>query len=187
MTDQSSTAIMGSASTAKPVDAPAFSGLRGADGRRYGLSSFRDSPVLGLIFSGNACPTAKAWDAELVHLQHRFRHVGVQLVMINPNNHYLSPSDTYDLMVERARLAGFNFPYLKDDGALVARQLGARCTPEVYVFDNRRTLRYAGRIADSRRPTAVTRYDLQEALSELVAGKSVSVPITDPFGCALVL
>lgn len=186
MNNRSSSALLGAAD-AMPVKAPEFSGLRGVDGQRYGISSFSDSAVLCLIFSGNACPTAKAWDGELVQLQDRFRQAGVQLVMINPNNPYLSPPDTYELMAERARSAGFNFPYLKDEGASVARQLGAKCTPEVFAFDDHRTLRYAGRIADSRRPRAVTRYDLKEALSELVGGARVSVPSTDPFGCALVL
>lgn len=187
MSRQSSTAVMGQPADTKPVEAPDFNELRGVDGQRYALSSFSGSPVLCLIFSGNACPTAKAWDAELVHLQDQFLTAGVQLVMINPNNPYLSPPDTYELMVERARSAGLNFPYLKDDGASVARKLGAVCTPEVFVFDEGRALRYAGRIADSRRPKAVKRYDLKEALSELIAGTPVSVRTTDPFGCALVL
>lgn len=187
MSKLSSSAVMRQPDETTPVEAPDFNELRGVDGQRYALSSFSDSPVLCLIFSGNACPTAKAWDAGLVRLQDRFRTAGVQLVMINPNNPYLSPPDTYELMVERARSACLNFPYLKDDGASVARKLGAACTPEVFVFDEDRILRYAGRIADSRRPKAVERYDLKEALSELTAGIAVSVPTTEPFGCALVL
>ena len=183
----SGTAVQSSPERLEGVQAPDFRGLPGVDGERYCLDSFSASPVLCLIFTGNACPTAKAWDDELVRLQEGFEAFGVQIVMINPNNPYLSPPDTFELMVRRAGTAGFNFPYLKDEGGNLAKSLGALCTPQVFVFDGERALRYTGRIADSRRPKAVVRYDLREAISELVAGTEVSVPATDPFGCALVI
>ncbi len=164
-----------------------FEDLLGVDGRRYSASTFKNKPILALIFTGNACPTAKAWDGELTRLQRMFDHFGLQIVMVNPNNSYLSPEDTYDRMVARAETGGFNFPYLKDEGAVLARRLGAQVTPQVFVFDAVGTLSYTGRIADSRRPEAAVRYDLKEAVEELASGLDVTVPSTDPFGCALVL
>ncbi len=164
-----------------------FQDLLGVDGRRYSADSFKHKPILALIFTGNACPTAKAWDGELARLQRMFDHFGLQIVLVNPNNSYLSPEDTFDRMVKRAQTGGFNFPYLKDEGAVLARQLGAVVTPQVFVFDVVGALRYSGRIADSRRPAATMRYDLKEAVEELAAGLDVTVSSTDPFGCALVL
>ena len=40
---------------------PAFEGLLGVDGRRYGFSTFTDRDALVLVFSSNRCPTASAW------------------------------------------------------------------------------------------------------------------------------
>jgi hypothetical protein len=164
-----------------------FRDLLGVDGKRYSADSFKHRAILALVFTGNACPTAKAWDGELARLQRMFDHFGLQIVMVNPNNAYLSPEDTYDRMIKRAEAGGFNFPYLKDDGAELARRLGATVTPQVFLFDAAGALRYSGRIADSRRPEATVRYDLKEAVEELASGLDVTVPSTEPFGCALVL
>jgi hypothetical protein len=164
-----------------------FQNLLGVDGQRYSAGSFKDKPILALIFTGNACPTAKAWDGELARLQRMYYHFGLQIVMINPNNSYLSPEDTFDRMIKRSESGGFNFPYLKDEAAALAKRLGATVTPQVFVFDAVGALRYSGRIADSRRPAATMRYDLKEAVEELAAGLDVTVESTEPFGCSLVL
>jgi len=170
-----------------PAIAIEFEGLKGVDGVRYSLDSFEHMPILAVIVTGNACPTAKAWDSELIKLQRDYFGHGLQIVVVNPNNQYLSPQDTFDCMVKRTANAGFNFPYLKDEGAVLARRLGAFVTPQVFLFDAGRKLRYTGRIADSRRPAAVMRYDLKKAIDDLVAGRKVEVPQTEPFGCSLVL
>ena len=164
-----------------------FEGLLGVDGGRYSTESFEHMPFLAVIVTGNACPTAKAWDSELIKLQRDYFGHGLQVLVVNPNNQYLSPQDTFERMVKRASDAGFNFPYVKDEAAVLARRLGAFVTPQVFLFDAERKLRYTGRIADSRRPAAVMRYDMKMAIDDLVAGREVEVPQTDPFGCALVL
>lgn len=164
-----------------------FQGLLGVDGVKYSVESFDHMPLLALIVTGNACPTAKAWDGELIKLQQDYFGRGLQLLLVNPNNQYLSPQDRFERMVKRSEDAGFNFPYLKDEGGEVASRLGAFVTPQVFLFDADRNLRYTGRIADSRRPETTIRYDLKKAIEDLVAGREVEVAQTDPFGCALVL
>ena len=59
-------------------------------------------------------------------------------------------------------------------------------TPHAFVFDRGRRLRYRGRIDDSRNPAKVARSDLREAVAELVKNGNVTVPETQPFGCAIV-
>ena len=166
--------------------APAFEGLLGTDGRTYALSSFDDAPFLALVFSGNACPTAKAWEGELIRLQEDYRDRGVRLVIVNSNNPYLSPLDTHAEMVRRAEPSGNAFPWLKDPDGSAARAYGAICTPHVFLLDETRRLRYRGRLADSRRPETAKRHDLREAVDDLVEDRPVREPETTPFGCAIV-
>lgn len=166
--------------------APAFEGLLGADGRTYSLSSFGDTPFLALVFSGNACPTAKGWEDELIRLQADYGDRGFQLVMVNSNNPYLSPLDTHAEMVRRVKTGGITFPYLKDPDGSAARAYGAICTPHSFLLDENRRLRYRGRLADSRRPETARRHDLREAVDDLVQGWPLRVPETTPFGCAIV-
>lgn len=165
---------------------PSFGGLLGTDGRRYSLESFDDAPVLALVFTGNACPTAKAWDEELVRLHSDYRAAGVALLLVNPNNPYLSPPDRFDEMVKRVEAKRLAMPYVKDENGALARAYGAVCTPHAFVLDDNRRLRYRGRLADSRRPGAAVRHDLREAVDDLVHGREVRVPETPPFGCAVV-
>jgi peroxiredoxin len=179
-----------SAATTEAIDlgerAPYFENLRGADGESYELSSFDDKPVLALVFISNGCPTVRVYDNRLIRLQNLFGTKGVQLVAINSHNPHLSPPDVYPEMVKRAKDAGYNFPYLKDEDGSVARSYGAISTPHAFVFDADRGLRYRGRIDDSRDPSKITSNDLENALANLLYGEEVRVPETQPFGCTIV-
>jgi peroxiredoxin len=89
-------------------------------------------------------------------------------------------------MARRAREKGFNFPYLKDVDGAVAEKFGAISTPHVFVLDASRRLVYRGRIDDKRDPSRATYSDLENALRDMFAGLPITVPETQPFGCAIV-
>lgn len=177
-------------STALPLElgrrAPDFGKLKGADGRSWQLSSFDDKPVLALVFISNGCPTVTVYNDRLIELQRAYGNRGLQVVALNSNNPYLSPTDSYEEMVKRFGETGYTFPYLKDEDGTVARSYGAITTPHAFVFDSKRRLRYRGRIDDSRDPSNITRHDLADAVAALIEGTVVEVPDTQPFGCAIV-
>ena len=166
--------------------APEFRHLRGVDGEDYSLATFDHQRILIVIFTCNGCPTVKANEDRLVSLQEQYGRAGVQLVAINANNPYLSPPDTYDEMVRRAREKRFNFPYLKDADGAVAVAYGAISTPHVFMLDASRRLVYKGRIDDARDPARATASDLENALRDVLAGEPVRIPETQSFGCAIV-
>lgn len=164
--------------------APDFD-LPGVGGKRYSLDSFKDKPVLVVVFSCNHCPYVKAYEDRMVSIQKDFASKGVQLVAINSNDEKTYPEDSFTEMVRRAKEKGFNFPYLRDETQDVVTSYGAVCTPHVFAFDKSRVLRYRGRIDDSKDPSTVTSPDLRNALDDLVNGASVRVPDTRPFGCSI--
>ena len=166
--------------------APDFRNLPGIDGGRYSLSSFADKPVLVLMFTCNGCPTVKAEEERMIALQEVYARQGVQLVAINSNNAYLSPADTFLEMLRRAQEKRFNFPYLKDEDGSVADAFGAISTPHIFVLDGGRILRYKGRMDDARDPAKATYSDLEDALADVLAQRTVRVSETKPFGCAIV-
>jgi peroxiredoxin len=165
--------------------APAFEGLEGVDGRRYGFSAFEDRRVLVLVFSSNRCPTAKAYAGRMNELQAGYAAHGVQVVAINSNDPHLYPDESLAGMVERAREDGYTFPYLRDDAQKTARAYGPTCTFDVFVLDSDRRLRYEGRFDDARLAERVTSHDLRNALDDILAGREVRVPKTRAFGCSL--
>src|SRR6266566_8429178 len=166
--------------------APDFRNLPGVDGECYSLSSFADKPVVVLIFTCNGCPTVKAEEERMIELQEAYVHQGVQLGAINSNNASLSPADTFPEMVQRAQEKRFNFPYLKDEDGSVADAFGAISTPHIFVLDSGRVLRYKGRIDDARDPARASYSDLEHALEDVLAHRTVRVPETKPLGCAIV-
>lgn len=105
---------------------------------------------------------------------------------VNANDATRYPDDGLQPMKARARERGFPFPYVRDDSQALVRTLGARFTPEAYVFDEAKKLRYHGRIDDNHRdPSRVTSHDLKNALDALLEGRDPPVLETTAFGCSI--
>jgi len=78
----------------------------------------------------------------------------------------------------------FPWVYLRDKTQKVALAYGALKTPHFYVFDSNRKLVYTGRGVDNPKDTIkMTVNDLDRAIEEHLAGKPLSVKLTNPIGC----
>src|SRR4029079_1545577 len=78
----------------------------------------------------------------------------------------------------------FEFPYLYDgDKQAAALAYGVVATPQVFLFDQDRKLRYVARMDDSDVKT-FTSHDTRNAIEALLAGKPVPVEKTRVFGCS---
>jgi peroxiredoxin len=151
---------------------------RGAEWR---LGDRRERLVV-LAFVGADCPLAKLYAPRLAELARAYGPRGVAFAGVNSN-----AQDGVTDVARYARTHELPLPVLKDVGNALADRLGAARTPEVFVLDEYRVVRYRGRVDDQygvgvQRPAA-TRRDLAEALDELLAGRPVSVPATEPAGC----
>jgi len=175
--------------------APDFS-LLGIDGKTYSLADFRGSPFLIVIFLSNHCPVSHAAETRFIPFVAGLKGKGVAVVAINPNSleglridelGYSKYSDSYDDMKLYARDRGFNFPYVYDGGTQkTAMAYGCLCTPDVFIFDRDRHLRYRGRFDDSQvaDPASVHSTDGANAVAALLAGRPVPVETTRPVGCS---
>jgi peroxiredoxin len=160
--------------------------LPSVDGKRQSLSSLAGARATVVIFIGNGCPTARAYESRLMALKTRYEDDGIRLVAVNANNPHLSPPDTLAEIVKRAGERKIRFPYLKDEEGAVAKAFGAVCTPHAFVVDSEMRILYSGRIDDSRMGDRIASKDLENALEDIVAGHPVGVSRTNPFGCAIV-
>jgi peroxiredoxin len=162
---------------------PDFS-LPDTAGKPWSLRVVEDRKAVVVVFLGTECPINNASLPRLAELYKQYEPQGVAFVAINSN-----VQDTPQRVAEHARKHAIPFPVLKDAGNVIADRFGARRTPEVYVLDAARTVRYEGRIDDQvgigfKRPQPLRR-DLTEALDEVLAGKPVSVPTTEVAGCLI--
>jgi hypothetical protein len=108
----------------------------------------------------------------------------VQVLAVNSNR-----QDDAKRIAAHAREYAIPFPVLRDEGGALAGRFGARRTPEAFVLDGTRTVRYQGRIDDQfgigfQRPQPL-RHDLATALDEVLAGKKVSQATTPVAGCLI--
>jgi len=160
--------------------------LQGVDGKAHDLAEFQDKPIVALTFWCNHCPYVQAWEQRVIEIAKEYAAKGVQVVAINSNETINYPTDDFPHMVERARDKRYPFPYLRDETQEVARAYGASRTPEFFVFDRARVLRYHGAPDDNHEsPKRVIRHYLREALDALVANKHPALPETPPKGCSV--
>lgn len=163
--------------------APEFR-LPGTDGKPYSLSDFADDAVLVVFFTCNHCPYVTGSDEATRRTVDKFSPRGVRFVAINSNSRNTYAEDDFPHMVERMREHKFPWIYLHDEAQEVARAYGALRTPHFYVFDRGRRLIYTGRAIDHPRQSEKAKtHDLERALEEHLAGKPVTVPVTNPIGC----
>jgi peroxiredoxin len=162
--------------------------LRDYRGKLRSLDEWADAKLVVVAFLGTECPLAKLYAPRLEELHEKFADQGVAFLGIDANR-----QDSITELAAFARVHGLAFPLLVDAGNEVADKLGALRTPEVFVLDRDRKVRYWGRIDDQygqgsssgyARPKA-QRHDLAAALDELLAAKPVSVPVTEARGCLI--
>lgn len=163
--------------------APDFS-LPATDGNTYSLRDFDDAKVLVVFFTCNHCPFVIGSNEVTRETANRFKDQGVRFVGINSNSVKTHAEDSYEHMIEQMETHKFPWVYLRDESQDAALAYGALRTPHFYVFDKDRKLIYTGRGIDNPREAAKsTVNDLANALEEHLAGKPVSVPLTNPIGC----
>jgi len=163
--------------------APGFD-LPATDGRRYSLADFEDARVLVVFFTCNHCPYVIGSDEITRQTADRFRPEGVRFVGINSNSRNTYEEDSFEHMVQRMEEHRFPWVYLHDESQDVARAYGALRTPHFFAFDADRRLFYTGRGIDSPRDSSRMKVnDLANALEQHLAGRTVTVPATNPIGC----
>ena len=160
--------------------------LRGVDNREHSLAEYRAKKVVVLFFSCNHCPYVQAWEDRIIRLQADYASRGVQFIAINANDAGKYPEDGFPKMKERARQKKFNFPYLYDETQAIAKYYDAQNTPEFFVFDQNRLLRYHGGLDDNfDDPSAVKHFYLRDALEAVLTGLAPAVAETPVVGCSI--
>jgi len=158
--------------------------LPATDGRTWSLDDFKDARVLVVFFTCNHCPYVIGSDEVTRATALKYEPHGVRFVGINSNSENTKPEDSFEHMVRRMEEHRFPWVYLRDETQEIAKAYGALRTPHFYVFDENRKLVYTGRGVDNPRDTSqMTVNDLDNALADVIAGRPVAVPLTNPIGC----
>ena len=123
--------------------APDFS-LLDTEGRRWSVAHYDGAPATVVVFTCNHCPYALAWQNRLADAARDYADRGVRFLAINANDADRYPRDSFDAMKDRVDREDWPMPYLHDATQEVAHAYDAKVTPDVFVLDSERRLRYRG-------------------------------------------
>jgi len=164
--------------------APTFSGLpavSNGEDTSLSLSDLKED-VIVLVFLANHCPVVQAYEDRLIDFTRDYKDKGVRVVGISVND------------IEMDKIPGIkkytkdhksNYIYGYDESQATGRAYGATNTPQFFVLDKERKIRYTGTLDDSQREDKVTKTYLRAAVDSLLKGEKPEVEETRPQGCGV--
>jgi thiol-disulfide isomerase/thioredoxin len=162
----------------------AFS-LTDTKGVTHTSAELRSEKATVFIFVATDCPNSNTYAPILARLYREYSPRGVVFF-----NVYSDPAESAALVSKHDRDYAIPFRALLDPRQTLARETGARSTPEAVILSADGQTLYRGRIDNRFIAPGQTRYqptesDLQEALDAIVQGKPVPHPVTKTIGCAI--
>jgi peroxiredoxin len=159
--------------------------MKSVDGSMVSINDLKGEKGTLVIFTCNHCPFVIAWQDTMVELGNTYRQKGFGVLFINSNDPGVK-GDTFEGMQELAGKEGYQFPYVVDATSDVAREFGAKKTPDVFLFDAEGRLAYHGAVGEGgRKPNANGEAYLKNALDAVLAGKPAATPETKAVGCSI--
>jgi peroxiredoxin len=143
------------------------------------------NPVTVVVFTCNHCPYALAWNDRIMDVARDYGERGVRVLAINSNDAQRYPRDSYEAMKRRVAAEAWPLPYLRDESQDVARGYGAQTTPDVFVLDAERRLRYRGAPDSDYDDPGQNAAWLRGAIDAVLIGQDPSPRETKPVGCSI--
>ena len=159
---------------------PSFT-LKNYDGKEVDLKKvMKENKYTVVMFISTECPVSNGYNERMESLHETFGKKGIAFLGVNANK-----AEDVKRIAEHSKEHGFKFPVLKDEQNKVADLYNAQVTPETFLISPEGKLLYHGRIDDSRNLAKVTSNDLANALTMLLAGKTVTQTTPKAFGCSI--
>ena len=169
--------------------APSFDGLPAVSGSQdtsLTLSDIKEDVVV-VVFLANHCPMVGFNEDRIIDLANSFKDKSVKVVGISCTGaEGYKDKDDIPAIKSRIKEKGYNYVYGYDESGTVGKAYGATVTPEFFVLDKDRKVRYHGALDDNPRDeTKVSKTYAKDAINALLAGKDVEKAETRPSGCGI--
>ena len=137
--------------------------------------------ALIIVFSSIVCPASIKYDIHRTQIHNLYSPKGVRLVSVNANF-----NETDEAIRDYYAKNTVPFPIHRDHDNKLADQLGATHTPQAFLFDANRTLRYKGEIDNGWGELEdTTSRGLWDALDALLANREIANTSVPSFGCEI--
>jgi len=164
--------------------APTFSGLPAiANGEETSVSlADLKEDVVVVVFLANHCPVVKAYEDRLIEFTNDYKSKGVRVVGIAVST---MEGDKLPGIKNYTKDKKSNYIYGYDETQAVGRAYGATRTPEFFVLDKERKIRYTGSMAATQSEGKVTKTYLRDAVDAVLKSETPAVVETRPVGCGV--
>ncbi len=164
--------------------APDFSGLPAVENGQDTSLSLADlkEDVIVVVFLANHCPMVKAYEDRLIDFTKDYKDKSVKVVGLAVSD---SDEDRIEGIKKYTKEHGSNYIYGHDASQAVGKAYGATRTPQFFVLDKARKIRYTGSLDDNATQTKVKTKFLRDAVNALLEGKNPPVEETAAFGCGI--
>jgi peroxiredoxin len=164
--------------------APTFSGLpavyKGED-TSISLPDIKEDVVV-LVFLANHCPVVQLYEDRLVEFTNEFKDKNVRVVGIAVST---MSGDKISGIKDYMKEHKSNYVYGYDETQAVGKAYGAVATPQFFVLDKERKIRYTGALDDNQNEGRVTKHYLSDAVNAVLKGETPPVEETQAKGCGI--
>jgi len=164
--------------------APDFTGIPAVMNGQDASISLSDAKedVVVVVFLGNHCPAVQAYEDRLIDFVSDYKGKSVKVIGIAVG------------AIEEDKLPGIkkytaekksNYVYGYDESQVTGRAYGAAKTPEFFVLDKQRNIRYMGAMDDNMKEDKVSKTYLRDAVDAVLKGEKPEVEETRAVGCGV--
>jgi peroxiredoxin len=164
--------------------APTFSGLPAIDKGEQTSVSLPDlkEDVVVLVFLANHCPVVGQYEDRIIEFTKDYKEKGVRVVGISVSK---MEQDKLPGIKEYMKDHGSNYVYAYDESQALGKAYGATNTPQFFVLDKERKIRYTGAMDNNQNESKVTKNYLREAVDAVLKGESPATDETRAVGCGI--
>jgi len=165
--------------------APTFSGIpattkAGVDSS-LSLSDIKEDVVV-LVFLANHCPVVVAYEDRIIDFTNDYKGKNVKVVGVAVSDQDV---DRLPAIKNYMKEKGSNYVYGYDETQDIGRAYGATNTPQFFVLDKDRVIKYMGAMDDNQNESKVKKTYLRDAVDAVLKGDSPEVSETRPVGCGI--
>jgi len=177
----------GQYNTAVNVDekAPTFSGIpattKSGEDTSLSLSDLKEDVVV-VVFLANHCPVVQAYEDRIIDFTNDYKGKNVKVVGVAVS---AMEQDRLPAIKEYMKEKKSNYVYGYDESQQVGKAYGATKTPQFFVLDKDRVIRYMGAMDDNQQESKVKKNYLRDAVEAVLKGDSPEVKETRAVGCGV--
>ena len=171
--------------------APTFSGVPATtpngEEASISLGDIKEDVVV-IAFLANHCPVVVAYEDRVQEFADSLKGKNVKFIAVAVTGGGQRKTDDLAAIKERLKPDSdkkFNYTYGFDDSQQMGRDYGATNTPQFFVLDKDRTIRYMGAMDDNMNEAKASKTYVKDAVDALLSGKEIEVSETQPKGCGI--